>query len=437
MRQRYDMEGRVARERPAGLTAEILATGEEIRTGALVDSNSAFIAEQLEQAGVKVVRLNGVGDDLVRLVALLKEIGARADVAVVTGGLGPTVDDLSAQAAAAAAGLELRMDPAAMESIEAFFRQRNRTINPSIRKQALLPAGAEVLFNPVGTAPGFQVAIGGCRFFFLPGVPFEMKRMLADHVLPRIGGLLGDRREVRRVKTLSCFGLTESLTGERLDRLSEQFPDVQLGLRARFPEIQVKLYGSGRDEARVGAALEKAAGWARDRLGDIVFSEAGEPMAAVVGRLLRERNATLAVAESCTGGLIAHWLTEVPGSSDYFRLAAVTYANDAKARVLGVAEDTLARWGAVHPETAREMAAGVRRLAGAAYGIATSGIAGPTGGSEEKPVGTVCIGLATPVRTAAHRFQFSYGRRSMNKQMFAMKALDVLRRELLGLMPEA
>lgn len=415
------------------VSAEILATGEEIRTGALVDSNSAFIAEKLELCGVKVMRLNAIGDELDQLTAILREIGSRADVSVVTGGLGPTVDDLTAQAAADAAGVGLRMDPAALASIEDFFRRRNRSMNPSIRKQAMLPDGAEVLFNPVGTAPGFQLRIGSCRFFFLPGVPFEMKRMLADHVLPRMTTLLGGRREARRVKTLSCFGLTESLTGERLDGLEKEFPGVRLGLRARFPEIQVKLYGSGADEVRVAGELDQAAAFARERLGDILFTDSGESMEAVVGRLLRERNATLAAAESCTGGLIAHRLTEVAGSSDYFLLAAVTYADAAKTRVLGVGQETLTRCGAVHADTARDMAVGVRRLAGATYGIATSGIAGPTGGNAEKPVGTVCIGLATPGQALGYRFHLNYGRRSMNKKMFAMKALDVLRRELLGL----
>jgi len=427
------MEDGMNSEPCIGVSAEILATGEEIRTGALVDSNSAHIAEQLELAGVKVVRLNAVGDELAQLTAVLQEIGNRADVAVVTGGLGPTVDDLSAQAAAAAAGVGLSLDPAALASIEEFFRRRNRPMNPSIRKQAMLPAGATALFNPVGTAPGFQLKIGRCGFFFLPGVPSEMQRMLADHVLPRVADLMGGRRQVRRIKTLSCFGLTESLTGERLEGLDREFPDVQLGLRARFPEIQVKLYCSGPDEPGVAAALEGAAGWARGRLGDMVFADGGEPMEAVVGGLLRERRATLAVAESCTGGLIAHRLTEVAGSSDYFLLAAVTYANEAKTRLLGVAEDMLARCGAVHTDTARELAAGVRRLAGATHGIATSGIAGPAGGSAEKPVGTVCIGLATPEQAIGYQFHFNYGRRALNKQMFAMKALDVLRRELLGL----
>ncbi len=414
------------------MNAEILATGEEIRTGALIDTNSAHIAAALEEAGIRAVRLNAVGDDLDELAAVLTEIGARADVAVVTGGLGPTVDDLSAQAAARAGGVDLEQNPAALASIEAFFKRRNRPMNPSIRKQAVLPVAAEVLANPVGTAPGFSLLIGRCRFFFLPGVPFEMRRMLADQVLPRIVAVLGRNRGFRLVKTLSCFGLTESLTGERVAELPERFPGVQLGLRAKFPEIQVKLYGSGSDEAQVARLLQQAAAWAQDRLAEVVFSESGEPMAAVVGRMLRQRKATLALAESCTGGLISHLLTEVAGSSDYFLLSAVTYANDAKTRLLGVSPQGLVEHGAVHEHTAREMAAGVRALAGADYGLATSGIAGPGGGTAEKPVGTVCIGLASTERVHGWRLRFSYDRRDMNKQMFAMKALDLLRRELSG-----
>jgi nicotinamide-nucleotide amidase len=320
-----------------------------------------------------------------------------------------------------------------MASIEDFFRRRNRPMNPSIRKQAVLPSGADVLINPVGTAPGFSLVIGRCRFFFLPGVPFEMRRMLADQVLPRVAALQGAARDHRRVRTLSCYGLTESLTGERLSGIDRAVPGVRLGLRAKFPEIQVKLYASGSDAGEVDASLAQAETWARERLGDIVFSDAEESMAEAVGRLLRARGQSLALAESCTGGLLAHWLTETPGSSDYFLFSAVTYSNASKIRVLGVSEETLQRWGAVSEETAAEMAAGARRAAGAAYGLATSGIAGPSGGSPEKPVGTVCIGLAAGDRPLAWRFQYTYTGRSMYKQGFAMKALDLLRRELLGL----
>jgi nicotinamide-nucleotide amidase len=412
--------------------AEILATGDEIRTGALVDSNSAWIAQALEEAGVAVARLNGVGDDLDHLIGILKEIGGRADVAVVTGGLGPTVDDLSALAAAAATSVGLVMEPAALAAIEEFYRQRNRPMNPSVRKQAFLPAGADMLANPVGTAPGFRLRIGRCAFFFLPGVPFEMKRMLADHVLPQIDRMRGERRETHLIKTFACFGLTESLTGERVGGVAERFPGIKLGLRAKFPEVQVKLYTSDPVEAEAVGRLDAASAWARERLGDVLFSEAGESMEAVVGRLLRKRKASVAAAESCTGGLLSSLLTDVPGSSDYFLLSTVTYANDAKMRLLGVNAETLGRSGAVHEDTAQEMAEGVRRLAGSTYGLSTTGIAGPAGGTSEKPVGTVCIGLSTPARTVGYRFQYTYGRRSMNKHMFAMKAMDILRRELAG-----
>lgn len=415
------------------MLAEILATGEEIRTGALVDSNSAHISRALEGAGIEVVRIGAVGDDLARLKSVLIEIGARAEAAVVTGGLGPTVDDLSAQAAAEAAGLDLVQNAAALAAIEEFYRRRNRVLNPSVRKQALLPRGAKMLANSVGTAPGFSLSIGRCRFFFLPGVPAEMKRMLAEHVLPGIERMRGPVREHRPVRTFSCFGLTESLTAERVEGLEGRFSGVRLGLRAKFSEVQVKLYTSDPSEAAALARLDAASAWVRDRLGDLVFSEAGEPMEAVVGSLLRARHATLSVAESCTGGLLASLLTDVAGSSDYFLISTVAYANEAKVKILGVKPETLARLGAVHEETAQQMAAGARRMAGSTYGLSTTGIAGPGGGTPEKPVGTVCIGLATPGGLCGYRFHFTYGRRTMNKQAFAMKALELLRRELLKL----
>jgi nicotinamide-nucleotide amidase len=290
-----------------------------------------------------------------------------------------------------------------------------------------------MLANSVGTAPGFSLPIGGCRFFFLPGVPAEMKRMLAEHVLPGIERMRGPGRDHRLVRTFSCFGLTESLTGERVDHLEDRFPGVRLGLRAKFPEVQVKLYTSDPLEAHARARLDAGSAWVRERLADVCFSEAGETMEAVVGALLRGRQASLAAAESCTGGLLSSLLTDVAGSSDYFRMALVAYANAAKLTHLGVRPETLARCGAVHEDTAREMAAGARRMAGSHFAVATTGIAGPGGGTPEKPVGTVCIGLAAPEALFGYRFHFSYGRRAMNKQAFAMKALDLLRRELLGL----
>ncbi len=417
------------------MIAEIMATGEEIRSGALIDSNSAYIAAKLEENGVAVTRHTCVGDDLDLLIAAFKEIGSRADIAVVTGGLGPTSDDLTAEAAAEAGGVTLDLNPSALQSVENFFKARKRAMNAANRKQALLPAGAECLRNPIGTASGFRLQIGRCLFFFLPGVPGEMRCMLSDIVLPQLIELMGDQRCFYRDRTLSTFGLTESQTFERLSGLEEAFPQISLGLRVRFPEIQVKLYANGTSDQQLNDDLAAAVRWVIEKMGNKVFSQQGDPMEKAVGHLLKEKRATLALAESCTGGLIANMLTNVSGSSDYFVFSGITYSNQAKIDILKVPKETIATHGAVHEETAVEMARGARNLAGATYGLATSGIAGPTGGIAEKPVGTVCIGLAAPHGTAGHRFHFWFGSRTMNKQMFAVAALEVLRRELLGIGP--
>ncbi|HSO20655.1 MAG TPA: CinA family nicotinamide mononucleotide deamidase-related protein [Desulfosarcina sp.] len=415
------------------MKAEILATGDEIRSGALVDSNSAFIAERLEESGVEVVRHTCVGDDLATLADTLREIGGRVDAAVVTGGLGPTVDDRSAEAAALAAGRPLQFDPEAFANVERFFKAFKRPMTASNRKQALLPEGAKVLFNPVGTAPGFALDIGRCRFFFLPGVPYEMKRMLTEQVIPEVTARQGDAAMHSRVRTITTFGLPESRAGEIVAGVEAAFPGVQLGLRANFPQIQIKLYGRDVDAGRLDQRLSAAGRWAVERLGKHVISDRGESMQAVIGAMLVERSATLALAESCTGGLVANWLTDVAGSSAYFLLSAVTYANQAKLDLLGVSRNTLSAHGAVHEKTAREMAEGVRRIAGADYGLSTSGIAGPDGGTADKPVGTVCIGFAGPDRSFGRRLFFPFGKRLMNKKIFAMAALDILRRELSGI----
>jgi nicotinamide-nucleotide amidase len=417
------------------MIAEIMATGEEIRSGAVIDTNTAFIADRLLENGIDVSRHTCVGDDLELLIDVFKEIGDRAAIAVVTGGLGPTSDDLTAEAAAKAVGTTLELNSAALQSVENFFEARQRPINAASRKQAFLPAGAQCLPNAHGTAPGFRLKIGKCLFFFLPGVPGEMRRMVSDIVLPQIIEIIGDKGRFHRTRTLATFGLTESQTAERLSGIEEAFPRISLGLQVKFPAIQVKLYANGVNDQQLNDDLAAAAGWVVEKLGNNVFSQRGDPMEKVVGHLLREKQATLALAESCTGGLISDMLTTVSGSSDYFLFSGVTYSNQAKIDILKVSKETILAHGAVHEETARQMALGARNICDATYGLSTSGIAGPTGGTSEKPVGTVCIGLATPHGTAAQRFHFWYGNRIMNKQVFAVAALEVLRREILGLDP--
>jgi len=409
------------------MIAEILSTGDEIRSGSLADTNSAWLAQKLEQAGLEVTRHNCVGDDRELLCKVLKEIGDRADIALVTGGLGPTTDDLTSEAAANAAEVQLFLDQKALDSIEKYFASRSRKMPPSNKKQAFIPQGCEIIYNPVGTAPGFAMKIGKCLFYFMPGVPSEMKNMYSEQVIPRIEKYMGKNRVFNIIKTISTFGLPESVVGEMLSDLPVKYPGIKLGLRAKFPEIQVKLYAKGRDEKALNEKVKQACQWVTEKMGNKIFSESEETMEAVVGRLLKKRNSTIALAESCTGGLIASSLTDVAGSSDYFLFSGVTYSNDSKIKVLGVKEETIRKYGAVSEETAREMAIGARRTAGADYGLSTSGIAGPDGGTDEKPVGTVCIGLATPEKAEAYRFVLRFANRAMNKSMFAVKALDLLR----------
>ena len=237
---------------------------------------------------------------------------------------------------------------------------------------------------------------------------------------------------MRLMRTVSVFGLTESGIAEQLAQFKQLFPLIELGIESDFPEIHVKLYALHSNIAKLEDCAGEAIGWMGRKLGNHVFSDSGQSMEQAVGMLLHEKNATLAVAESCTGGLIANMLTDVPGSSEYFLLSAVTYADQAKMNILNVDAATLARNGAVSEQTAVEMAHGAKKIVDATYGLATSGIAGPGGGRDDKPVGTVCIGLATPFLTTGYRFVFADRNRMANKHIFAIAALDLLRKELLG-----
>lgn len=252
--------------------------------------------------------------------------------------------------------------------------------------------------------------------------------MTEENLTQKIG-----KRDQHLIRTISVFGLSDSVLGERLAEFKQRFKRLELGVRNNFPEVRINFYAIQSDMEELKVSVEDAVQWVVRRLGNHAFSDSGRSMEQTVGMLLREKNATLAVAESCTGGLIANLLTDVPGSSDYFLFSAVTYANDAKIKILNVKAETLERHGAVSEQTAGEMARGAKNIVGATYGLATSGIAGPDGGTNDKPVGTVCIGLATPLSVTGHTFLFTHNNRQRNKQIFAATALDLLRNELLRL----
>jgi nicotinamide-nucleotide amidase len=412
--------------------AALLAIGDEIVAGLTTDTNSGFLAEQLRAVGVEPVAGFAVPDDEDAMARAFERALAEAEVAISTGGLGPTADDLTTAVVARLAGRPLRLDEPSLAAVLERFRGRGMEMPENNRKQALFPEGSTIVPNPLGTAPGFicPVGRGGAirHVVCLPGVPREMKRMAVETVIPWLEGLNPGRRFLSRV--FSTFGLAES----RLDELLEGVvapAEARLAFRAAFPRIQARLTVAGAPHDDLEGRLDALEARVRERLGTHLYAVGDEGMEETVGRLLRERGLTLAVAESCTGGLVGHRLTEVPGSSEYFLMGVVTYSNDAKERLLGVRPETLRERGAVSTQTAEEMAAGVRRLAGADLGLATTGIAGPGGGTPDKPVGTVCVALAWEGGTWSRRYDLGERSRDWVKGMTAQTALDRVRRWLL------
>ncbi len=411
------------------MKAQILSTGDEILLGDLVDTNSGFLCGRLRQAGISVIRVSAVGDNLELIAQSLVGISKEADLCLVTGGLGPTPDDLSAAACARALDQDLVLNSQALSSMEAYFEKRGFELTKDNKKQAMLPGSAGVLVNQRGTAPGFYAKIGKCLFFFMPGVPSEMKFMFDNMVLPRLQEAFNLDLSLY-IERLMVFGLGESMVGAKLRAFSDLFPGIRLGFRAGFPCVEVKLVMQQQD-ADAKEKMARAKAWAAEQLEGRVFSLEGLTLQEEVGRLLRQRGQTLAVAESCTGGLISNWITDVAGSSDYFLFSGITYSNEAKVHILGVSPKTLETHGAVHEKTALAMAKGVKKAGGADWAVSTTGVAGPGGGTDEKPVGTVCIGVAGPGTELARRFHFTFGLRERNKRIFGATALNLLRRQIL------
>ena len=408
-------------------SAVVMSIGTELTRGELVNSNASWLGEQLTALGFSVVEHISIDDDAARISAAFLRVTSNADVVVSTGGLGPTTDDRTSAAVADSIDVELVRDPASFELIKRKYESRGRTFLTSNQKQADFPEGATVLPNEVGTAPGFMVDREGHLAFFLPGVPREMKAMFSAAVIPQIASL--GHRDTHQVH-LRSFGLPESIVGERLRDLESE--NVELGYRAHFPEIEIKVLARASSESLAERCAQDVAERVRERLGEVVYGGRDDTFAGVVGKTLRDKGVSLAVAESCTGGMVGAMLTSVPGSSDYLLFDAVTYANSAKSEVLGVGADVLRGYGAVSSETAEQMADGARRVAGADLAISITGIAGPGGGTEDKPVGTVWFGIARrdePTLTVSYRF---HGDRERVRVRAAYEALALMRRAALG-----
>ena len=410
------------------MKAVILSIGDEVLTGDVVDSNAAWLAERLVEMGVEVVRHECVGDFEDVVEATLRRAVQGTDLVVGTGGLGPTEDDLTRHAVAKAAAAPLELHEESLAAIQERFRRFGRPMPTQNSIQAMIPRGATVLPNSEGTAPGFVVRCFGCHVAFLPGVPREMKAMFEKSLAPCLLALPIERRAVR-VARLHLYGMPESLVNERIRHLLARTANPLVGLRVSGGVVSVKLLASGATPEEAERVLQPARDDAERRLGDAVFGRGSDTMEQVVARLLEEHGRTIAVAESCTGGLIGHLLTQVPGISRFFLEDLVTYSNEAKVELLGVPAETIGRVGAVSEEVAAAMAEGVRRRSRAALGLSTTGIAGPAGGSPEKPVGLVYVGLAAEGGTRVERFTL-VGGREVIKDRAAKYALNIVRLHL-------
>lgn len=415
--------------------SEILTVGTELLLGQIVDTNASWIAQRLAEAGIDVFYKSTVGDNWGRIEAAIRLALGRADVLLITGGLGPTEDDLTRDVLAHVLQRPLHLDPTVLEAIQRRFAIRRTPMADNNRKQAMVPEGAEVLHNPRGTAPGLFIRHDGRVVACMPGVPGEMKPMLLEQVIPRIRDTLGLRsRIVSRV--LKTCGISESMVDQRIGDYFRDMRNPTIGVLAHAGEIHIRLTCKGEDDAEIARMLDELEGKIRERLGHRIFGCDGDRMEALVGALLRQRGATLAVAESCTGGLIANRLTDIPDSSTYFERGVVAYSEEAKRALLDVPAELLRTCGAVSPEVARAMADGVRRRSGTTFGLSTTGIAGPSGGTPEKPVGLVYIGLAWEGGSLA-REERLIGERTLIKYRAAQMALETLRRHLLGVPQES
>ena len=408
---------------------EIITIGNELISGRTQDLNSWYAAARLTASGLKVIRVTSVGDDEDRTADALKRALASSHYVIVTGGLGSTTDDMTCEIAASALDRPLCIDDQMLQKIESFVSARKMTMTESLRKMALMPEGARMI-NPKGATCGFSLLTGGVHFYFLPGVPDQTRYLIDTFVLPDILGRY-DTLPVMRQRILKLYGLNEPRIAEIFKSLEEKIGEVALGFYPHFPENHITISLRGKDEPTISRTLDRVETAISEMVGAYVFAHDSREMAEVAGGRLLKKNKTLSVAESCTGGLIGNRLTDVAGSSQYFQGGVISYSNQTKMDLLGVSTQTLENHGAVSGETASEMALGVRACMHADLGLAVTGIAGPEGGSRDKPVGTVHIALSSEEGTFTEKYRF-WGKRKQIKLNSAMMALDWVRRYLNG-----
>jgi len=413
---------------------EVLCTGDELLVGLTTDTNSPYFMERLFALGEKVARAQTVGDVRMEIIEAIKTTSARADAVLVSGGLGPTADDLTAECAAAAAGVPLVEHRPTLEFIKARFAKLGIAFSQNNARQALVPQGAEVVRNPVGSAPMFIQRLGRCTLFYLPGVPREYRALVDSEVLPRLSQMISlqPNRIYRASRLLKTVGLPESHLDALVAPLSREHSKVTFGFRTHAPENHLKLLAEDSSQGGADSALASAERACREVLGAWVFGADKESFSSAIASAMRQCGGTLAIAESCTGGKAADLITQEAGASDFFLGSAVTYQDALKERWAAVDRGLLSRYGAVSREVALSMAEGIRQQTGATYGLSITGFAGPGGGDVNNPVGTVYYAMAGFKSPECERRVF-LGERERVRQFAAYAMLDFLRRRVLGL----
>lgn len=411
------------------IRAEILAIGDELLYGQIVDTNSHWISQELSRIGVKVVHRTTVGDDRDAMLAAFAAAEQRADIILITGGLGPTSDDLTKPLLAEYFGCSVQLVPEALEDVRAFFAKRGRELTDINALQAHLPTNCTYVRNEVGTAPGMWFDERGVVWMSMPGVPHEMKNLMTDFVLPK----LKERFELPVIyhKVIKTVGIGESWLASLIAEWEKNLPEhIKLAYLPSLGEVKLRLTAIGKEERRLADDILTEVDKVKPLIDKYIYGFDAESLPDVIGRLLLNKNKTVALAESCSGGYISHLVTSVPGCSAYFNGAVIPYHNQFKVSQLDVREETLTMRGAVSEETVKEMARNVRRKYNSDFGLATSGIAGPGGGSEEKPVGTVWIACDFDGNTITKKLQLS-NERDINIRYTAVFALDLLRQCIL------
>ncbi len=410
------------------ILAELLTIGDEILFGQIVDTNSQWMSVALDQAGIRVIRKTTVGDQEQEILTAFKEAEQRADIILITGGLGPTSDDLTKPCLAKFFGCELKIHEEALAEVTEFFKSRGRELTELNRQQAALPECCTKITNPVGTAPGMWFERNGKVWVSMPGVPHEMKKMMTERVIPRLRQTF--TMPVILHKIVRTVGIGESILAERIQSWEKALPEhVKLAYLPNLGEVKLRLTASGDDSAKLNAELERLTETLRPLAGDYIYGYGEDPLEQVVGNLLRERNLTLSVAESCTGGYLSHLVTSIPGSSAYFLGSMIPYAYDIKMRQLGVKPEVLEKYGAVSEPTIVEMANIVRAKFNTDIGVATSGIAGPGGATADKPVGLVWIAYSDKHQTVTKKLLLSKDR-MINIRMASVAVLNLIRLSL-------